>query len=181
MQTPFWCLATRSSLLEPTGWDHLERRQGRSRKNKSPFRSAPLAARLRQRPPRSPLFPRRPAHRGSQSERPAARCSAARLALVLDRRRRMGAEERRRGQRRQLDARPLPRRPRLTAAMLRQVAAREWYRCAYCRCPQRVGIPMAMDHILRLAAWGSSRLENLCLACYRCNEYKGSRARALIP
>jgi 5-methylcytosine-specific restriction endonuclease McrA len=131
-------------------------------------------------PSLTPL-PRRPARRGSPPVQPTARHSTARFLLVLDRRRRMGAEERRRGQRRQLDARPLPRRPRLTAAMLRQVAAREWYRCAYCRCPQRVGIPMAMDHILRLAAWGSSQLEDLCLACYRCNEYKGSRARALIP
>ena len=69
----------------------------------------------------------------------------------------------------------MPRRPRLTAAVRRQVAAREGYRCAYCRSPQQIGIPMVVDHILPLVAGGSSRLENLCLACYRCNEFKGRR------
>jgi 5-methylcytosine-specific restriction endonuclease McrA len=75
----------------------------------------------------------------------------------------------------------MPRRPHLTAAMRRQVAAREGYRCAYCRCPQRVGIPMVVDHVLPLAAGGSSRLENLCLACYRCNEFKGWRTEGPDP
>jgi 5-methylcytosine-specific restriction endonuclease McrA len=75
----------------------------------------------------------------------------------------------------------MPRRPRLTAAVRRQVTAREGYRCAYCRSPQRVGIPMVVDHILPLVAGGSSRLENLCLACYRCNEFKGRRTEGPDP
>jgi hypothetical protein len=65
--------------------------------------------------------------------------------------------------------------------MRRQVVAREGHRCAYCRSPQRVGIPMVVDHVLPLAAGGSSRLDNLCLACYRCNEFKGSRTQAPDP
>jgi hypothetical protein len=65
--------------------------------------------------------------------------------------------------------------------MRRQVAAREGYRCAYCRSPQRVGIPMVVDHILPLAAGGSARLENLCLACYRCHEFKGLRTEGSNP
>lgn len=32
-----------------------------------------------------------------------------------------------------------------------------------------------------LAAGGSSRLENLCLACYRCNEFKGSHTEVPDP
>lgn len=75
----------------------------------------------------------------------------------------------------------MPRRPRLTAVVRRQVAAREGYRCAYCRSPQRVGIPMVVDHILPLVAGGSSQLENLCLACYRCNECKGRRTEGPDP
>lgn len=75
----------------------------------------------------------------------------------------------------------MPQRPRLTTAVRRQVAVREGYRCAYCRSPQRVGIPMVVDHILLLAAGGSSRLQNLGLACYRCNEFKGSRTEAPDP
>jgi HNH endonuclease len=40
---------------------------------------------------------------------------------------------------------------------------------------------MVVDYILPLAAGGSSRLENLCLACYRCNEFKGSRTEGPDP
>lgn len=71
----------------------------------------------------------------------------------------------------------MPRRPRLTAAVRRQVAAREGQRCAYCRSPQQVGIPMVVDHIMPLAAGGSSRLENLCLACYRPGHHRGPPAQ----
>jgi hypothetical protein len=40
---------------------------------------------------------------------------------------------------------------------------------------------MVVDHILPLVAGGSSRLENLCLACYRCNEFKGARTAGPDP
>ena len=75
----------------------------------------------------------------------------------------------------------MPRRPRITAAVRRYVTAREGQRCAYCRSPILVGIPMVVDHIIPLTAGGSSTLENLCLACYRCNEFKGSRTEAPDP
>ncbi|NOT56103.1 MAG: HNH endonuclease [Deltaproteobacteria bacterium] len=58
---------------------------------------------------------------------------------------------------------------------------REGQRCAYCRSPMLVGIPMIVDHIVPLAAGGSSTSENLCLACYRCNEFKGPRTEARDP
>lgn len=40
---------------------------------------------------------------------------------------------------------------------------------------------MVMDHIIPLAAGGASDSTNLCLACYRCNEFKGARTEARDP
>jgi hypothetical protein len=40
---------------------------------------------------------------------------------------------------------------------------------------------MVIEHITPLAAGGSSHPENLCLACYRCNEFKGSLLTAIDP
>ena len=34
---------------------------------------------------------------------------------------------------------------------------------------------MVIDHIIPLSAEGNSDIENLCLFCYRCNEFKGAR------
>ena len=73
------------------------------------------------------------------------------------------------------------RRPRISAAVRRQVTERDEQRCAYCRSPMLVGIPMVVDHVLPLAAGGVSTIENLCLACYRCNEFKGSRTESVDP
>lgn len=44
-----------------------------------------------------------------------------------------------------------------------------------------VGIPMVVKHIVPLVAGGASTVENLCLSCYRCNEFKGPRRAALDP
>ena len=55
------------------------------------------------------------------------------------------------------------------------------HRCSYCRSPEIVGIPMLIDHIVPLAAGGSSELDNLCLACYRCNEFKWARQESRDP
>jgi hypothetical protein len=55
------------------------------------------------------------------------------------------------------------------------------WRCAYCRSPMIVGIPMVLEHIVPLIAGGSSAMDNLCLSCYRCNEFKGSRQMAPDP
>lgn len=75
----------------------------------------------------------------------------------------------------------MARRPRLTAALRQQIIERENRRCAYCRNPMLVGIPMVVDHVIPLAAGGTSTLGNLCLACYRCNEFKGPRTEATDP
>lgn len=44
-----------------------------------------------------------------------------------------------------------------------------------------VGIPMVVEHIVPLAAGGASTADNLCLSCYRCNEFKGARQEAPDP
>jgi len=38
---------------------------------------------------------------------------------------------------------------------------------------------MVVDHIVPLVAGGNSTLDNLCLACYRCNEFKGPRTTVI--
>ncbi|MCG2769183.1 MAG: HNH endonuclease [Anaerolineae bacterium] len=40
---------------------------------------------------------------------------------------------------------------------------------------------MVVDHIIPLAAGSASDIENLCLACYRCNEFKSARLDAPDP
>jgi hypothetical protein len=72
----------------------------------------------------------------------------------------------------------MPRRPRISAAVRRQITERDTQRCAYCRSAMIVGIPRVIEHIIPLVSGGTSTPDNLCLACYRCNEFKGSRIEA---
>jgi hypothetical protein len=45
----------------------------------------------------------------------------------------------------------------------------------------RGNLPLVIEPIMPLVGGGSSTPDNLCLACYRCNEFKGSRAEAADP
>ena len=67
--------------------------------------------------------------------------------------------------------------------LLRQQLFKEAdYRCEYCRTSHRlVGMPPVIDHITPQAAGGSDERENLAAACYRCNEFKGSKTHAPDP
>lgn len=58
---------------------------------------------------------------------------------------------------------------------LRQlVTERANHRCEYCRTTSRLtGMALEIDHILPLSRGGDSSAANLCLACRRCNAYKG--------
>jgi hypothetical protein len=40
---------------------------------------------------------------------------------------------------------------------------------------------MVLDHVIPLAAGGESTFDNLCLCCYRCNEFKGACSQARDP
>src|SRR5260370_12534391 len=72
----------------------------------------------------------------------------------------------------------MARRPTIPASMRRRVAELDRQRCAYCRSPVVVGIPMVVEHIVPLVGGGTSTVDNLCLSCYRCNEFKGPRQQA---
>ena len=63
---------------------------------------------------------------------------------------------------------------------LRRTIAKEGrYRCGYCLTSQQIiGIPMAIDHIIPEVKGGKTEEANLCLACRRCNEFKGSQTHA---
>ena len=54
--------------------------------------------------------------------------------------------------------------------------------CAYCLTTEaNTGQPMTMDHIVPQTQDGETSFENLCFACRRCNEFKGSATRAQDP
>lgn len=54
--------------------------------------------------------------------------------------------------------------------------------CAYCYTTEaNTGQPMTVDHIVPQSQGGETILENLCFACRRCNEFKGSTVSAQDP
>jgi hypothetical protein len=64
----------------------------------------------------------------------------------------------------------------------RSVAEAAKHRCGYCLTAQEfTAMPMHVEHIIPLAAGGSSTEENLWLACPLCNGYKGSQVDAVDP
>jgi hypothetical protein len=42
-------------------------------------------------------------------------------------------------------------------------------------------MPLVMEHIFPQVAGGSDERSNLAAACYRCNEFKGSKTHAIDP
>jgi hypothetical protein len=73
----------------------------------------------------------------------------------------------------------MPARRRISAALRRRLAEAAGDACSYCRSPSLAGVPLAVDHIIPLAAGGADQRTNLCLACYRCNEFKGAQTAAI--
>jgi len=54
--------------------------------------------------------------------------------------------------------------------------------CAYCHTTEaNTGHPMTVDHIIPQAQGGLTTFDNLCFACRRCNEFKGSATTACDP
>ena len=54
--------------------------------------------------------------------------------------------------------------------------------CAYCHTSEaNTGQPMTVDHIVPQAQGGQTVFGNLCFACRRCNEFKGSTIHAQDP
>ncbi|MBI5052155.1 MAG: HNH endonuclease [Chloroflexi bacterium] len=54
--------------------------------------------------------------------------------------------------------------------------------CEYCLSDERlVGIPFEIEHILPLSRSGETVLDNLALACSRCNRHKANRTHVTDP
>ena len=65
-------------------------------------------------------------------------------------------------------------------SLRRAVAERAKFRCEYCQTQEIiVGMPLEIEHIVPISAGGETTLDNLCLACPRCNRYKGTFTAAL--
>lgn len=54
--------------------------------------------------------------------------------------------------------------------------------CEYCRLPESASFArFHIDHIKALKHGGTNDTDNLCLACPKCNAYKGTNVAALDP
>lgn len=63
-----------------------------------------------------------------------------------------------------------------------EVCERDGFRCAYCKTAARiVAGDMTIDHIVPETLGGPTELDNLCLACWRCNLIKGQRIVGTDP
>ena len=56
---------------------------------------------------------------------------------------------------------------------IREYLLEKWGRkCTYC---SKENVPLQVEHIVPKSAGGSSRISNLCLACQKCNQKKGTQ------
>lgn len=70
----------------------------------------------------------------------------------------------------------------ISAELRRQVIARAGKCCEYCRLTlSDRAFPFAIDHIQSEKHGGKTELDNLCLACFRCNSFKGSDVAGVDP
>jgi hypothetical protein len=70
----------------------------------------------------------------------------------------------------------------MNIALERLVWQRARYRCESCRLPQAFSaLPHAIDHIISQQQHGPTVAENLALACFFCNGYKGPNIAAVNP
>lgn len=62
------------------------------------------------------------------------------------------------------------------------VRRRAFKHCEYCRLPEDASVlPHQIDHIIGRQHQGPDDLENLCLACIRCNQKKGPNIASVDP
>ena len=71
---------------------------------------------------------------------------------------------------------------RIAAALRRQVRERARERCEYCLLAEpEAFFPHEPDHIISRKHGGETVLENLALACFDCNRFKGSDIASVDP
>jgi hypothetical protein len=64
---------------------------------------------------------------------------------------------------------------RILASLRREVRERAGKRCEYCLLPEsQAYFPHEPDHLIALKHGGETTSENLALACFDCNRFKGS-------
>jgi hypothetical protein len=67
-------------------------------------------------------------------------------------------------------------------SLRRTIAERDNHRCSYCQTAESiVGADFTIDHIVPESLGGATASDNLCLACWSCNLYKGARLTAIDP
>ena len=70
----------------------------------------------------------------------------------------------------------------ISISLRHQVSVRARYQCEYCLIQQRLaGIKLTIDHIVPESLGGMTDLDNLCLACWDCNQIKGNRIEGIDP
>ena len=71
----------------------------------------------------------------------------------------------------------------MDTATRRSVRQRAQDRCEYCRLPQAAQpfISFHVEHIIARKHGGSDELDNLCVACERCNSFKGPNLSGVDP
>ena len=70
----------------------------------------------------------------------------------------------------------------LTERQKQRVRDRAGNCCEYCRVSQDSRLTrFQVDHIIAVAHGGSDEEDNLCLACYPCNDFKGTNVAAIDP
>jgi hypothetical protein len=64
--------------------------------------------------------------------------------------------------------------------LLRQIWERAQNRCEYCRIPHpQFRLPFQIDHIIARQHGGPTTIDNLSLACFHCNRFKGPNIAGL--
>jgi len=70
----------------------------------------------------------------------------------------------------------------ISAALRRLVAERASHCCEYCQLPGNVAFfPHEVDHIIAEKHGGATDVDNLALACWRCNRHKGTDLGSFDP
>ncbi|MBZ0300583.1 MAG: HNH endonuclease [Anaerolineae bacterium] len=70
----------------------------------------------------------------------------------------------------------------ISAAQRQTILARAGVCCEYCRVAQDERLSkFQIDHIIPIKHGGSDDTDNLCLACLKCNGFKGPNVAALDP
>lgn len=70
----------------------------------------------------------------------------------------------------------------IPTTLRRQVIERAGNRCEYCLLPAEVVFfPHEVDHVIAEKHGGATDIDNLALACWRCNRHKGSDLTSFDP